>query len=91
MSLLSSSHSSADLTRATRRVEGAEAEASIRCAHSGVLCLGSLHTLFETALVTFNLLPMSPNDCYPCPRSIDRSEAATFAGMRRPDLLVINL
>ena len=23
----------------------------------------------EPVLVPFNLLPMSPNDCYPCPRS----------------------
>ena len=27
-----------------------------------------------------NLLPMFPNDCYPCPRPKQRSEMATLAG-----------
>gem|GEM_PF-6003992 len=26
----------------------------------------------EPVLVPFNLLPMSPNDCYPCPRSKEK-------------------
>ena len=36
------------------------------CALSGGL--GFPHTLFLQTLVPFNLLPMTPNDCYPCPR-----------------------
>ena len=33
---------------------------------------GFPHTLFLQALVPFNLLPMFPNDCYPCSRSKEK-------------------
>ena len=54
--------------------EGTEGESpSIRygrsapCAHSGGLSFSSPTRFF----LLFQLLPMSPNDCYPCPRSKD--------------------
>lgn len=74
-------------------VEGQDESTSVRfsrCAPytlCGVLVL-TFHTRFHYVLSPLNLLPMFPNDCYPCARPKQRSVMATLgyerSGVSRP-------
>ena len=50
-------------------------------------CGGLFNGLFAHISPPFNLLPMSPNDCYPSRRSNDGREAATTARPMQEGLL----
>ena len=70
-------------------VEGQDEATSVRFSRyapytlSGDLVL-TFHTRFHYILSPINLLPMFPNDCYPCARPKQRSVMATLGCGRGP-------